>query len=713
MHWLEVAGKGRIVARLCLLLALGPGVAFASTNNLVVNGSFESGAAGWTLFGLGAGVQYSLTNLAAHGNQALRATNRTLLTHHVAQDIAANLTAEGNGVPVGIGFAVYVTAPVSVRCLLQITDDGGTRHLILAEKMITAETNTWVDVRGGRSLTWQGTVSNALVRFEIGQIVEKFYPATILDNIRVIRDSDQDGLTDDVDPAPSNADMNSNQIPDGWESRYGLAPESTDADFDGFTNLQEYWAATDPTNSLSLPAQPANTNATPEARALLKYLALLPSQPTNRVLIGQVVTTTASDYTNQFIALAAQTGKWPAMLGVVYDMINGPINHPVITPHATNYWNAGGLVHIQWNPDNPWTGGFSGDTNGIDFATLFTPGTTAHSNYLASLDEVATGLRQLGDAGLTVLFRPLNECNGGSNWFQRRARAEYIPLYRWTFDYLAKTQALNHVLWVFDTLNNPHTSIPVTYYYPGDDVVDVFGVNVYDDDWVLPFDLDRLSRDYPKPLGIPEGGSETIFNGTFSNLTYIAGITNGFPRLSYFNIYNSFTTGGGAITKKYALVDNIDAAGLFNHPWIVTLDELAWRANLGPFGAWQLQQFTTNANNTSLAGPLADPDADGTLNLAEYGLGTDPHSTTPPGITPTATGLNFPRNLAATDLTLAVEATSDLTANDWTPIAVKAGAAAWVINPGLALTDPGTGNVGISEPGNFPARFWRLKITGP
>ena len=41
------------------------------------------------------------------------------------------------------------------------------------------------------------------------------------------------------------------------------------------------------------------------------------------------------------------------MLGVVYDMINGPIQHGVLTPHATNYWHDGGLVHVQWNPDNP------------------------------------------------------------------------------------------------------------------------------------------------------------------------------------------------------------------------------------------------------------------------------------------------------------------------------------------------------------------------
>jgi hypothetical protein len=85
-----------------------------------------------------------------------------------------------------------------------------------------------------------------------------------------------------------------------------------------------------------------------------------------------VVTDTPYDYTNQVITLAAQTGKWPAMLGVVYETIMG-INLPATTHHATNYWNAGGVVHVQWNPSNPWNGHFSGNTNNINFATLFTP----------------------------------------------------------------------------------------------------------------------------------------------------------------------------------------------------------------------------------------------------------------------------------------------------------------------------------------------------
>ncbi|MBS7248690.1 MAG: hypothetical protein KIH04_10485 [Candidatus Freyarchaeota archaeon] len=48
-------------------------------------------------------------------------------------------------------------------------------------------------------------------------------------------------------------------MPDGWEVQYGLDPLSDDAgqdkDGDGFTNLEEYVAGTDPTDPKSHPSR--------------------------------------------------------------------------------------------------------------------------------------------------------------------------------------------------------------------------------------------------------------------------------------------------------------------------------------------------------------------------------------------------------------------------------------------------------------------------
>lgn len=695
------------------MAVLGCWSASAATSNLVDNGSFETGSVRWTLFGQGSGVQYQLTNNAAEGTSAMHAANRSSLSHHVTQNIITNLRAQGSGAYYGIHFAVRTDAPLSARCTLQVVDAIGTNTLILAERVITSQTGQWVSIRGGHTLAWTDPLTNASLRFELGQLTEATFPAVSLDAIRIVPDTDRDELTDEQDPDPLVWDANTNTLPDGWEAQYSLvgSTATSDSDNDGYTDVQEYWAATQPTNAQSRPGQPANTNATQEARALLEYLALLPTHTTQRVLVGQVVTDTAHDYATQVVALAAQTGRWPAMLGVVYDMINGPINHPVITPYATNYWNAGGLVHVQWNPDNPWTGGFSGDTNGINFPLLFTPGSTAHTNYLAMMDEVASGLRALGQAGLTVLFRPLNECNSVQNWYQRKAQNDYVALYHWTFDYLAHSQALNHVLWVYDALSAPHLSVPVTYFYPGDDVVDIFGINMYDDLWAPPYDVERLSRDFPKPLAFPEGGPLTMLNGTFTNTTYIVAVSNHFQRLSYFNIYNSFPF--GASNKLYGLVDNLDAQALFDHPWVVTREELGWRNHMGSFGRWQLEHFTTNANQSALADPFSDPDQDGWLNIAEYAHRSDPATYSPALFYPQNNLLRFSRNPSATDIHWRVEGSCNLTNTAWELLADRAGSASWQEQPGVQITESEDGAVSVSESSVFTTRVWRLQISRP
>ena len=115
------------------------------------------------------------------------------------------------------------------------------------------------------------------------------WPDFTLDSISMQRDADLDGLSDNEELTSSpasyidKADSDGDGMSDYWEKAMGLlvmnASDATiDTDHDGFTNIQEYWAATDPRDTAggraSHPGVTANSNATPAAKRMAIWLAL-------------------------------------------------------------------------------------------------------------------------------------------------------------------------------------------------------------------------------------------------------------------------------------------------------------------------------------------------------------------------------------------------------------------------------------------------------
>jgi hypothetical protein len=103
---------------------------------------------------------------------------------------------------------------------------------------------------------------------------------------------------------------------------------------------------------------------------------------------------------------------------------------------------------------------------------------------------------------------------------------------------------------------------------------------------------------------------------------------------------------------------------------------------IDPSQNWKSFHFGNNATNPAVAGDFVDPDGDGSLNLLEYALGTDPNSAGPRNsLSATVVGghfkVSFNRNASATDLTYVLETSADLstwvtvltwtTASGWTP----------------------------------------------
>jgi mannan endo-1,4-beta-mannosidase len=179
--------------------------------------------------------------------------------------------------------------------------------------------------------------------------------------------------------------------------------------------------------------------------------------------------------------------------------------------------------------------------------------------------------------------------NGRWFWWGGRAREDYVAMWRHMHDYFSREKGLNNLIWVYESDSSVHAMIPSDYYYPGDDVVDVMSHNFYSDTWDLPYDAEYVYRRYPKVYAFPQAGSETVRDGSWDNMTYVRMIQARYPRASFFAAWNSFngvpkpgtrTKGLGPNRAEVvcAIVGDRNARELMNHPWIVTRDELAWRA---------------------------------------------------------------------------------------------------------------------------------------
>ncbi|HPQ98803.1 MAG TPA: glycosyl hydrolase [Saprospiraceae bacterium] len=148
-------------------------------------------------------------------------------------------------------------------------------------------------------------------------------------------------------------------------------------------------------------------------------------------------------------------------------------------------YHLGGVNTISWHLNNPCTGGSSWDNTDCIHDIL--PGGAYHQIYLEQLEAVGDFIGSLHTGFLSgqripVIFRPFHEHSGGWFWWGKghTSAEDYKTLYRFTVDYLRKDRGLDNVLICY----SPDVVADTTAYlefYPGDDYVDIMGLDDYRD----------------------------------------------------------------------------------------------------------------------------------------------------------------------------------------------------------------------------------------
>lgn len=213
-----------------------------------------------------------------------------------------------------------------------------------------------------------------------------------------------------------------------------------------------------------------------------------------------------------------RSGQYPALGG--FDMLfaaGGHSNEGWFKGYTDNnirmakqLWNMGGIPAFTWHwkvgKDTVFyvkESGFknAGCTDGVlgtstnntcfNYTKAFTDSNctdvnTASVQYksmMADLDSVSKKFLQLQDSGVAALWRPLHEAAGGWFWWGKGGGACYKALYRLVFDRMVKVDGVRNLVWIWNIERDPAIGYDVSAlnpaWYPGDDVVDVIGVDIY------------------------------------------------------------------------------------------------------------------------------------------------------------------------------------------------------------------------------------------
>lgn len=148
---------------------------------------------------------------------------------------------------------------------------------------------------------------------------------------------------------------------------------------------------------------------------------------------------------------------------------------------AREGFERGGVVTFAWHMPNPVTEASFYDTTKAVYAII--PGGEKHDSYKTTLDSVAAFFKELSP--MPIIFRPFHEHNGDWFWWGKglASEEEYIALWRFTVEYLRDTKRVHNLIWAFSP-DRSRTNIETFkedyfYGYPGDEYVDIIGLDNY------------------------------------------------------------------------------------------------------------------------------------------------------------------------------------------------------------------------------------------
>ena len=268
---------------------------------------------------------------------------------------------------------------------------------------------------------------------------------------------------------------------------------------------------------------PVTPNASPEARALLKYLYTISGK---HILAGQHNFPNSGSRNTDFAAgfIGKTPPVWSQDFGFAAegDKDSYLARHEIIKEAIRQHRN-GYLITLCWHAVPPTAvepvtfqpvrgadpaaplASVQGRLTDKQFRDILTRRTDLYNQWTRQVDEIAGFLKQLSDAKVPVLWRPYHEMNGDWFWWGGRYQGKYTTaaLYRQMYDRLVNYHKLDNLIWVWSVDRPSQPGREFVNYYPGNEFLDILAIDIYGNDFNQSYydGLQALSKGKPVTLG--------------------------------------------------------------------------------------------------------------------------------------------------------------------------------------------------------------------
>ena len=239
------------------------------------------------------------------------------------------------------------------------------------------------------------------------------------------------------------------------------------------------------------------------------------------------------------------TGAYPAMASFDFLHFTNPVswetkNLDYIKSKFYAAYERGNVLTFCWHYYNPVTGNNFYDTTQVVKHIL--PGGSRHETFKSDLKIIADFAHNAKNhAGelIPIIFRPWHEFDGNWFWWGRNhcTVEEFKELYRFTVTYLRDSLQVHNFLYAFSPDCGFTTEKEFLERYPGDEYVDVVGMDNY---WDFRPDggdtslvvlksriLTKYAKEHNKLSAITETGTQTrdsLWYSQLLNILYLEGV---------------------------------------------------------------------------------------------------------------------------------------------------------------------------------------------